>query len=372
MVDPRWRTVLTVVPYVVLVLLAAFAVPTGWGNPQQLTLELTLVVAYGGWVLVLRDLPTPLRGRSTTIAVFLVGAIAINFALVLCDSWFAFLTVATFSFAYSMAEWPWDLPAVAATAVVAGWAQASSFGDDPGGIVGKVMVILLNMTVMCGLSWGLRLTQRQQERTATDAATAAERARLAREIHDTLAQGFVGIITQLQAAEQTQDETARRRHTDAALALAREGLTEARSSMQALRPVALEAGGLTGAIATVAIRWSERTGIPSTVRTEGEQRTLPTEVEVALLRTAQEALANVERHADANAVLLILRHGRHGARLEVRDDGRGFDPAATGADANGAGYGLIAMRERIEALAGDLIVESARGRGTAIRAEVPA
>jgi len=372
MVDPRWRSVLTVAPYAVLALLTAFALATQWGDWRQVIPQLVLLVAYGLWVLTLRDLRMPWRDGPATVAVFITGAIAINFALVLVDSWFAFLTIATFSFAYSMVEWPWDLVAVAATAVVAGYAQASGFDDDPAGIVGKAVVILLNITVMCGLSWGLRLAQKQQERAATDAATAAERARLAREIHDTLAQGFTGVVTQLQAAEQAPDEESRRHHTDAALALARDGLAEARRSMQALRPAALEAGGLSEAIAAVARRWSERTGIPAELHTEGARRTLPTDVEVALLRTAQEALANVERHAHANKVVLTLRHDEHGARLEVRDDGRGFDVTAQRPDTVDGGYGLIAMRERIEALAGDLVVETVRGRGTAIRAEVPA
>ncbi|MGN6125062.1 MAG: sensor histidine kinase, partial [Humibacter sp.] len=212
---------------------------------------------------------------------------------------------------------------------------------------------------------------------------------LAREIHDTLAQGFIGIITQLQAADQASDEALRRRHTDAALALARDGLAEARRSMQALRPAVLEAGRLPEAITTVARDWSVRTGIPVHVRTSGSHRSLPTDVEVALLRTAQEALANVERHAHANSVTLTLTDDERGARLEVRDDGRGFDPAAlhttnapdvdemTAADGapfaeDAGGYGLIAMRERLEAVAGVLVVEARHGHGTAIRAEVPA
>jgi signal transduction histidine kinase len=296
------------------------------------------------------------------------GAVVLNLVLVLLEGWFGFLTIATFTFAYSLIEWPWELLAVGGTAVVAGLAQGSSFGPDAAGAVGRVFVVALNVAIMCGLSWGLRLAQRQEERAATE----AERSRLAREIHDTLAQGFAGIVTQLQAADQAPDDAARRRHADAALALARDGLAEARRSVQALRPVALDTLGLREAMAAAARRWAERTGVPVEVRTTGASRPLPTDAEVALLRAAQEALANVERHARAHRVALTLRYTSRGARLEVRDDGRGFDPAEPrGADADG-GYGLVAMRERIEALAGDLVVESAPGRGTAIRIEVPA
>ncbi|GAB3390979.1 sensor histidine kinase [Humibacter soli] len=390
MVDPRWRTVLTVVPYVVLALLVVYSLFIGWDDPARLIPELILCAAYGIWVLVMRTLPTSWRDRPASIAVFMTVAILINLVLVLLDSWFAFLTIATFSFAYSLVEWPWELLAVGATAVVSGTAQASSFGPDVAGISGRVLVIVLNIVVMCGLAWGVNMAQWQQARASTLEATSAERTRLAREIHDTLAQGFIGIITQLQAADQASDEALRRRHTDAALALARDGLAEARRSVQALRPAALEAGRLPEAITAVARDWSARTGIPVHVRTSGSHRSLPTDAEVALLRTAQEALANVERHAHANSVTLTLTDDERGARLEVRDDGRGFDPAAlatgpvTSAGASegtdgaavaedvGGGYGLIAMRERLEAVAGVLVVEARQGRGTAIRAEVPA
>ncbi|WP_431278213.1 sensor histidine kinase [Leifsonia poae] len=367
MVDPRWRTVLTVTPYLVLGLLAAFALGVGWGAWERVIPELILCAGYALLVMLFRDLQPPWTTRPSAIAVFLTGIIVINFALVMLDSWFAFLTIATFSIAYSIAEWPWELLPVGATAVVAGLAQASSLGLDVVGAAGRVLVVALNVIIMCGLSWALRLMRVQQARAATE----AERARLAREIHDTLAQGFAGIVTQLQAAEQAQDEAARDRHTGAALSLAREGLGEARRSVQALRPAALETAALPEAIAEAARRWSSRTGIPVDVRTIDAARALPTDAEVALLRTAQEALANVERHADAHHVTLTLRHDGRATRLDVCDDGRGFDPSSPGADSVSGGYGLIAMRERLAALAGDLIIESSPGKGTAVRAEVP-
>ncbi len=367
-VDPRWRTVLTVAPYLVLAMLVAFTVGVEWGASSRLVPDLVLCAAFAAWTLVLRDLPLPFRGRPATIVVLLAGLILLNLALVLRDGWFGFLTIATFSMAYSLAQWPWELLAVGATAAVAGIAQSSGFGNDPAGVIGTILVVALNVVIMCGLSWGLRLAQRQEERAATE----AERSRLAREIHDTLAQGFAGIVTQLQAAEQAPDDDVRRRHTDAALELARDGLAEARRSVQALRPVALEAARLPEAVAHVARSWSARSGIPVTVRAVGTDRPLSTGAEVVLLRTAQEALANVERHADAHHVELVLRYETRGAQLEVRDDGRGFDTSERRADRDDGGYGLIAMRERIESIAGDLVVESAPGRGTAVRAEVPA
>jgi signal transduction histidine kinase len=370
-IDPRWRTVLTVTPYIVLGMLVAFSLGVEWGQWSRLVPTIILCVLVAVWMLVMRTLPTPWRDRPASIVVFMVVLIGLNLALVLMNSWFGFLTVATFMFSYSIVEWPWQLLAVAATATVAGAAQSSSLWEHPGDLLGIVAVIVLNIAIMCGLSWGLELAGRQMSL----AATAAERARLAREIHDTLAQNFAGIVTQLQAAEQASGEPGRKRHTDAALTLARDGLAEARRSVQALRPVELDAERLPDAVRNVARVWSARTGIPVDVRTSGDAATLHTDAEVALLRTAQEALANVAKHAGAHRVVLSLKADARGCRLEVRDDGRGFDPAERPLRAEHpeqGGYGLTAMRERIEAVAGSFAVDSHPGSGTLVRAEVPA
>lgn len=371
MIDPRWRTVLVFAPYVVLGVMVAFTVAVRWGDARLLVPTLALCAAYGALVVCFRLLAPPLRRNGAVLSVFMAGLIALNLALVLQESWFGFLTIATFTFAYSLLAWPWELLAVGATAVVAAVAQSSSLGHDAVGIAGTIGIVVLNVVAMCGLSWSLRLAERQVQGRATE----AERSRLAREIHDTLAQGFAGIVTQLQAAEEAPDEERRARHTAAALALARDGLAEARRSVRALRPAALDAARLPEAIEQLARNWSARTGIPADVTLAGAARSLPMDVEVALLRTAQEALANVERHSGAHRVRLDLRSTAAGTRLEVRDDGRGFEPAGLedrGTHPDGGGYGLVAIRERIASVAGWLVIESRPGHGTAIRAEVPA
>jgi signal transduction histidine kinase len=370
-IDARWRTVLLIAPYAVLGILVAFTTGVWWGDWARLLPALALCAAYCAVVVVFRLLPAGQRRNATVLTVFIAALIALNLALVLQASWFGFLTIATFTFAYSLLEWPWELLGVGATAAVAAVAQSSSLGHDTSGILGTIGIVALNVIVMCGLSWSLRLAERQVQLTATE----LERSRLAREIHDTLAQGFVGIVTQLQAAEDASDEAARKRHMDAALALARDGLAEARRSVQALRPAALDAVRLPEAIEQLARNWSARTGIPADVSVAGDASSLRVDVEVALLRTAQEALANIERHADAHRVRLELRSTPTGTRLEVRDDGRGFDPAGLDdrdAHPEASGYGLVAMRERLASVAGGLMIESRPGRGTAIRAEVSA
>jgi signal transduction histidine kinase len=373
-VDPRWRAAVAVGTFLVVGGIAAFTLGIRWGDWSRLTPELILCAIYAGWVLAFRPFRSSWSGRPAAVGIFVSVAILLNLALVLFDGWFGFLAIATFTFSYALVPWPWELGAVGATAVVAGLAQSSSIPRAT--LIGAAevaAVIAVNVIVMCGMSWGLHLAQRTTQRASVE----AERSRLAREIHDTLAQGFAGIITQLQAAEQAHDPRARRRHTEAALTLARDGLAEARRSVQALRPLALDAAQLPEAVANVARSWSVRTGIPIDLTTDGQERVLPTDAEVALLRTAQEALANVERHSGAHRVALVLRYEPHAARLEVRDDGRGFDPAVAAATATQHaletnGFGLVAMRERIESLSGDLVVESSPGHGTAVRAAVPA
>ena len=209
---------------------------------------------------------------------------------------------------------------------------------------------------------------------AREAGVLDERQRMAREIHDTLAQGLTGIITQLEAAEQTRDRSADwRRHVDNALALARESLTEARRSVRAVRPETLETARLPDALVELGGRWSALNGVRAEVATTGTPRPLHPEVEVTLLRAAQEALANVARHAAASRVGLTLSYMTDVVTLDVRDDGTGFDVTGQPAPREpGGGYGLTAMRQRVTRVGGELAVESEPGGGTAISASVPA
>ena len=196
---------------------------------------------------------------------------------------------------------------------------------------------------------------------------------MAREIHDTIAHGLTGIVTQLEAAEQAEDRPeARQRHVANAIRLARESLSEARRSVEASRPEVLEGASLEEALADVAERWSDLSGVPVDVTTTGEPMPLHPEIEIALLRTAQEALANVAKHATASRALLTLSYMGDEVTLDVRDDGVGFEVPAEASPGRGAGFGLTAMRQRVSRVAGTLAIESEPGGGTAISARVPA
>ncbi|OLR90289.1 hypothetical protein BJP25_02450 [Actinokineospora bangkokensis] len=208
----------------------------------------------------------------------------------------------------------------------------------------------------------LEASRAEVVRLSHEAGVAAERARLAGEIHDTLAQGFTSIITLLQAAEADQD----RDRVDRALALAtrtaRENLAEARAMVAALAPTALAGGGLVAALRRQVERLAAETGTAADFHAEGVPGGgLPTGVEVVLLRTAQEALANVGKHAGATAVTVDLVHAAGAVVLTVTDDGAGFDPGAPT-----DGYGLRGMRARAEQVRGELAVQSAPGQGTTV------
>ncbi|OKI87681.1 sensor histidine kinase [Micromonospora sp. CB01531] len=193
-----------------------------------------------------------------------------------------------------------------------------------------------------------------------------ERQRMAAEIHDTLAQGLTGIITQLQAAQQAEDW---RRHVDNAVRLARESLAEARRSVHAVGPGQLAAAPLPEALRDIVTGWGELNGVRVDFATTGTVRPMHPEVEETLLRTAQEALANAAKHAGASRVGLTLSYMEDLVTLDVRDDGAGFDPERV---RDGGGFGLASMRKRVSRLAGTLAIESEPGLGTAISASVPA
>lgn len=207
---------------------------------------------------------------------------------------------------------------------------------------------------------------------AKEAGILEERQRLAREIHDTLAQGLIGIITQLESARQSETNPVdRQRRFDHALRLARESLTEARRSVHALRPGPLVTAGLPEVLARTAHEWSALHGVQAKVLTTGDPVALHPDVEAAILRTAQEALMNVAKHAQASRVGITLSYMGAEVALDIRDDGTGFDLSAAHGNGDTAGFGLAAMRDRMRHVAGSVEIESEPGGGTAISARVP-
>lgn len=208
-----------------------------------------------------------------------------------------------------------------------------------------------------------------------EAGALEERARLSREIHDTLAQGFASVVTLLEAADGVlaANPDRAREHIHGAEAVARASLEEARGLVWALRPRTLEDGGLPAAIQRVAA--TAAAGAPAThveTRVSGGVRALHPDTEVAILRTAQEAVANALRHASARSITVTLTYFEDEVSLDVIDDGAGFDPASLAAPTRDGGHGLRGMRERAGQLGGRLEIESRPGEGTAIALALPA
>ena len=208
-------------------------------------------------------------------------------------------------------------------------------------------------------------------RKAEDALRYEERSRMARDIHDTLAHGLTAIAVQLEAARHVigarPDEAAV--HVGNALQLARESLREARRSVRALRPAALESGDLAEALQQLV--GSRSAGRPEKFhfRLHGGPRALPGETEAQLLRVGQEALTNVLKHARAANVLVELAYGECEVRLNVEDDGQGCDLQRP--NDQGEGVGLTGMKERAEQIGARLVLRSSPGSGMAVTVTAP-
>jgi signal transduction histidine kinase len=197
---------------------------------------------------------------------------------------------------------------------------------------------------------------------ARAAGVQEERARLAREIHDTLAQSLAGIVTQLEASVGGERQ-------ERALALARQALAEARRSVLDLSPGDLDGATLPEALEGVVAVWAGEHAVRAEVVVTGDPVPLHPEVEATVLRIAQETLTNVAKHAGARRVGVTLSFDGDEVVLDARDDGVGFDADAP---AGSSSFGLRGMRQRAARLAGDLTLESRPGRGTAVSVRLPA
>ena len=205
-------------------------------------------------------------------------------------------------------------------------------------------------------------------------ATAKERNRLAREIHDSLGHYLTVINVQLEAARALAESGAAEAQPrmlaalDKAQSLAREGLGDVRRSVAALRAPAMAERPLPEALEALAEE-ARTAGLVTEVLVQGTPRPLPPPTELALYRAAQEALTNIRKHARASRVDVRVEYGRDDrVRLNVRDNGVGGEPAA--ADANG-GFGLLGLRERLQLVGGELRVRTAPGEGFAVEVEAP-
>jgi signal transduction histidine kinase len=405
LLERHQRALLNALPYGLLAISLLVTIAAHASHHLLLTAGLTVLAA--GWLLWMATLHPRWLARPLTLTIFFAGMLVIAAALVLTSGWYGIFAWTGYLFsALALADPRARAAGVAATALVLGTAQ---HGGVPSGSVGSWVswstIVLANFVIAGGFIWAASIDDLRHDRRdsaleeitevnrrleaslkenaalhrqlvaqAREAGVLDERQRMAREIHDTLAQGLTGIITQLAAASLAREDPAEREHHLAAAAeLARESLREARRSVAAMTPEALRDSQLPDALRQVAARWSELHDVPAHVTSTGAARPLRPEIEVALLRTAQEALTNIAKHAHATRVGVTLSYIGDVVTLDVRDDGIGFArDCADGVPGERGGFGLTAMRQRALALGGKLEIESEIAGGTAVSASIPA
>lgn len=347
-------------------------------------------VLTGALVLGLAYATRPLlSGRTWWPTVWVVGmvvlwgvltAVAPSFAWCAVPVAFAVLRVLPF-------RWAVATVVVMTALLTAAW-QRISVGVDPVQVAGPITVALITVLAYRALDLEARarqalldqLVEAQDELAAEQHRTGAlaERTRLSREIHDSVGQGLSSINLLLQAAEQDWDaHPARaREHVRTAAATARDGLDEVRRVVRDLAPAALARGDSIDALPDALRKVAGTTpiGVPVEVRVDGSPREVSPAVAAALVRTARGALANVQEHAHARRVALTLTYHPDEVVLDVRDDGRGFDPGQAQDRARAGdtrGHGLVGIRERAAALGGLAEVESSLDEGTTVSVRFP-
>jgi len=215
----------------------------------------------------------------------------------------------------------------------------------------------------------LAIQLNQSAEQSQQAAVLEERNRMARDIHDTLAQGLTGVIVQLQAVEDASSKGYKedaRNHLQNARELARHGLSEARRSVRALRPQVLDEATFWEALQTLIKTAAVGTELHTEFQLRGKVRDLPAKAQENFLHIGQEALTNTLKYAHATRFETRLRFNSREVRLEFQDDGNGFK-----VNGRHGGFGLTGMRERIDQLGGSLAIVSARGKGTKIVVAFP-
>lgn len=332
------------------------------------------------------------RGTTWWPTVWVTGMVVLWGALTAVAPSFAWCAVPVAFAVLQVLPFAWAVGCVVAMTVLltAAWQRLDGSwadGVDPVQVAGPIGVGLVTVLAYRALDLETRarqavldqLVEAQAELAEEQHRTGAlaERTRLSREIHDSVGQGLSSINLLLQAAEQAwsgQPETARG-HVRTAAATARDGLDEVRRVVRDLAPAELADDASGAALAEALERAAAEStlataGLDVAVRVHGMPVPVPADVAAALVRTARGALANVREHAGAGRVALTLTYQLDEVVLDVRDDGRGFDPALVRPSGT-RGRGIAGIRERAAGLGGRTEVESAPGEGTTVSVSFP-
>jgi signal transduction histidine kinase len=354
-----------------------------YGSPSGTRIALVLLLAtalglwYGYWLWA--------RISPPSDVVYSLGAAGLWVALIAVDPDFLILGLAIFA-PLCLQDVRWA--GVGAVIVGGGWLWQlwAEQGSVPWpAVLGASLFLAFSLLAVAYVATIVRQSRERQRlidqlhaaqselaEAERQAGMLEERQRLARDIHDTLTQGFASIVMLLEAAEESLGhQHPAGRHVARALQSARDNLAESRRLVWALRPEALADTPLPVALERLAHKLSDEKGIRADTVVTGTIRSLGAEQETALLRAAQESLANVRKHARATGVTVTLSYMNDVTVLDIQDDGVGFVPLAASEAAPEGGVGLRAMRERVEKIGGAVSVESAPGEGTTVVAHLP-
>lgn len=369
-----------------------------------------LFLALAG-VVVVRAVVAPTEASVTVIALTVVLVVTYAFGALLTRTirargilplaWLAVLTVEWavllwlipdaaylvfplfFLYLHLLGRW-WGSAAILGSTIVAICALGFHSGWTVGGVVGPL--VGAGVALLIGLGYQalareaeqrealvreLIATQGQLAATEHESGVLAERARLAREIHDTLAQGLSSIQMLLHAAERADPERPGIEHIRLARETAAANLIEARRFIRELTPPQLDDQSLGGALRRLAAtQWASH-GLDVQVRVS-DTITLPMHLQTALLRIAQGAIANVIQHAQATTATITIAVEADRLHFAVTDDGTGFDPLLASKDAaeKSDSFGLQATAERVQQLGGTLTIESPPGGGTTLAVDL--
>jgi signal transduction histidine kinase len=376
----RWTVLWGAFFYVLLAYAIFSALFFGSHSAARIALILFLATAlgiwYGYWLLA--------RIYPPSDVLYSLGAAALWVGLFAAEPDFIILGLGIFA-PLCLQDFRW---AGVGAAIVGGWVwqQWAQQGSIPWpAVLGASLVLAFSLLAAAYVATIVRQSQERQRlidqlhaaqselaEAERQAGVLEERQRLARDIHDTLTQGFASIVMLLEAAEESLGrQHPAGRHVARALQSARDNLAESRRLVWALRPEALADTPLPGALERLARQLSEETGIRAETVVTGNVCVLDAEQETALLRVVQESLANVRKHAQATEVTVTLSYMNDVTVLDIQDDGVGFVSLAESEVAQEGGLGLRAMRERVEEMGGTVSVESAPGKGTTVVIHLP-
>jgi signal transduction histidine kinase len=351
-----------------------------------IALAVLLIVTYALGGRLARRIASAPAGRSRLSIYLWLLALSLQWlALVWLIPDAAYLVFPLFFLYLHVLERGWRTLAVLASTVLSIVALGLHGGWTVGGVIGPL--VGAGVAIVIGLGYK-SLAQEAVERerlvaqllqardrlaqTEHESGVLAERARLAREIHDTVAQGLSSIQMLLHAAERADPDAAGMEHVLLARETAATNLTETRRFIRELAPSALVDQGLGAALRRLAQTQWQSTERDVRVRV-ADALELPMPVQTALLRIAQGAMANVVQHSEATQATISIERDALDVRLVVTDNGRGFDPGAVASD-SAAGYsgsfGLTATQERVDQLGGTLSIDSEVGKGTIVTVDL--